>query len=445
MSAVPTANVTTRRLPPGPSAPPLLQTWDWIRRPLHLLATCARDFGPTFTLRVVGGRTFVVVSAPDDVQQVFTGGDLFLGGAANKNFARFMGPHTLFALDGEAHRRHRRLLHPAFLGERMRAYGPLLVALTRAEVAGWPERRAFPLVGALRRITLDAIFQGVFGVLDAERRAALAALVHRLAGPASALLAFLPFLHVDLGPWSPWGAFLRARAEFDHLIFDQIARARADLAAGARRDDILSRLLHETEAPFTDDELHDELVTLLFAGHETTATALAWTFRWLLGDPAWLARATAEARAGQDLERLPVLEAVCQEALRLSPPIPIVLRVLARDARVAGYDLPAGTHVVPSIWLAHQRPDVFPDPGRFDPGRFLGGSKASPWALFPFGGGPRICIGRAFSLYEMKVVLATVLASCDLRLVGRPSATASRLAIVLVPRDGTRVVLERRT
>lgn len=441
-------------LPPGPSAPPLLQTWAWIRRPLRLLATCARDFGPTFTLRVVGGRTFVVVSHPDDVRAVFTGGDLFLGGAANKNFARFMGPHTLFALDGEPHARHRRLLLPAFHGERMRAYGPLLVDLTRAEVAGWPVGRAFPLLAAMRRITLDAIFQGVFGVLDPERRGALARLVARITSKASALLAFLPFLHVDLGPWSPWGAFVRARAELDRLLFDQIARARA----GQGGEDILSRLVatsgedaSRAGEPFTDEELRDELLTLLFAGHETTATALAWTFRWLLGDPAWLARATAEARGAHDLERLPVLEAVCQEALRLSPPIPIVLRVLARDARVAGFDLPAGAHVVPSIWLAQRRPEAFPDPERFDPGRFLGQeergrtSAKTPWSLFPFGGGPRICIGRTFSLYEMKVVLATTLARCDLRLVGAPSAAASRQAIVLVPRDGTQVVLERRT
>ncbi len=443
-------------LPPGPSASPLAQTWQWIRRPTHFLDDCRRRFGPTFTIKFVGGRSLVVVSEPEVIQGVFAGGDLYLAGAANKNFKRFAGPATLLALDGEQHRRHRRLLHPPFLGERMRAYGPLLVEEVRDEVARWRPNRPFRLLEPLRRITFEGLLRGMFGAEDVAARARLGAALHLLTVRTTALLVFLPALHVDLGPLSPWGRFLRARAAVDRLIYEAIAQARRDVAAKLPREDILAKLIEEGEArgdPLSDSELRDELITLVAAGHETTATTMAWCFSHLLADPVALARARAEVRTAlgprgdfraERLEKLPFLDAIVQETMRVSPPFPAILRVLARDARVAGFDLPAGTYVAPSPWLAQRDPATWPDPARFRPERWLApGMKAGPGEYLPFGGGPRICIGRSFAFFEMRLVLAGLLTLAPgLRLAGRPSRGIARQAIVVVPRDGTRVVLD---
>lgn len=436
--------------PPGPASSALLQTLAWVRRPAQLMSRCRAAYGPTFTLRFVGGRRLVFLARPEHVREVFTGDpDLLLGGRANAAFARFMGERSLFALDGEVHRRHRRLLLPPFHGERMRAYGPLLVELTRRHMATWPRRRPFALVTAMRAITLDAIFEAVFGVVDAPSMRRLTALVAQLTGGVTALLAFLPFLRVDLGPWSPWGRFLATRAALDAILHDAIARARH-----AGGEDILAKLVEESARegePLDDQELRDELLTLLGAGHETTATGLGWAFNWALGAPGVLDRLRIELRevvgAGdvraEHLPRLTYLDAVLQESLRLTPPVPIVLRQLARPARVAGHDLPAGATVVPCLWLTQREPDLFPEPLAFRPERFLGaGRRASPFALFPFGGGQRACIGLSFALFEMKIILATVLQRARLRLARPFSDAADRHAIVLTPRGGVEVVME---
>jgi cytochrome P450 len=411
---------------------------------------CRAAFGPTFTLTFVGGRRFVFVVRPEHVREVFTGDpDLLLGGRANAAFGRFMGPHSLFVLDGEPHRRHRRLLMPPFHGERMRAYGPLLVALTRRHLATWPRGRPLSLVTAMRALTLDAIFEAVFGVTDEATVARLTALIAQLTSRASAVLSFVPWLRVDLGPWSPWGRFVRTRAAVSEILLQAIARARS-----APGEDILGQLVLESARrgdPLTDDELHDELLTLLGAGHETTATGLGWVFQRLLADPAALARARAEVRdvvgagdvTAEHLPRLPFVDAVLQETLRLNPPVPIAVRSLARPARVAGFDLPAGAHVVPCMWLAQREPDAYEDPLAFRPERFLDGARrATPFTLFPFGGGQRACIGLAFALFEMKMILVTVLQGARLRLVGPRAAAPDRHAVVLTPRGGTQVVLE---
>ncbi|MCO5166337.1 MAG: cytochrome P450 [Planctomycetes bacterium] len=437
-------------LPPGPSSSALLQTLAWVRRPVRLMTSCRAAYGPTFRLRFVGGRDFVFVTRPEHVREVFTADpDLLLAGRANAAFARFMGRHSLFALDGPEHRRHRRLLVPPFAGERMRAYGPLLVALTRRHVARWPRGRPLSLAAALQALTLDAIFEAVFGVTDPATMARLTGLVARLTGRASALLAFVPFLRLDLGPWSPWGRFVRCRAELDAILLDAIARARR-----AGGEDILARLIAESEArgePLTDEELRDELLTLLGAGHETTATGLAWTLVRLLAAPAALARVTDELRevvggadpSAEHLPRLPFLDAVVQEALRLDPPVPIAVRQLAAPARVAGHDLPADTRVAPCIWLAQRDPEVFPDPHAFRPERFLGG-RPPPRSFFPFGGGARVCIGMAFALFEMKLILATLLQAVRLRPAAPFTGRAARHAIVLTPAGGAPVTLEDR-
>lgn len=436
--------------PPGPASFALRQSWAWVRRPHELLQTCQARYGVPFTLRFVGNRKMVIVTDEDSIKQAFRGPlDLFESGQGNKNFRHFVGENSIFVLDGEAHRRHRRLLMPPFKGERMRAYGELMRDNTIKDLEGWPRGTPFRALEAMSRITVELIFQAIFGIEDTARSRELTGLVAKLASGGTALLAFIAPLRVNLGPWSPWGRFLRTRSAIDAIIFDEIKRARAE-AEG--RTDILARLIVEGESRgdgLSDQELRDELLTLLGAGHETTATALAWALQWVLGLPEVKAKLEEELREVvgdglvevEHLPKLKYLSAVIDETLRLHEPIPIVLRGLARPAEIAGYRLPAGTVVCPSIHLVHRDPERYPDPLAFRPERFLG-RRPGPFAYFPFGGGARICIGFAFALFQMKVMLATLLTRADLRLVGQPSLRYGRKGIVVVPANGTELVLE---
>lgn len=420
-------------LPPGPRRPAAIQVWNWIRRPLPFLESCAQRFGKRFTIKLGGGRRFVLTWDREDVKTIFTGPPSIFSGKGNESFKHFVGSHSLFVLDGSAHERHRRLVGPPFKGERMRAYGPLMTELTEKTIAKWPTGEPISLLEAMNEITLAVIFRAVFGVEDAARVAQMWKLVKGLTGTATAAVAFAPALQVDLGPLSPWGRFLATRKKLDAIVTEEIVRARSS-AKG--REDVLSQLV---QGELSDEEVRDELLTLLGAGHETTTAALAWAFRWILGTPAVRERAIAEARAGETK----YLDAAIQESLRISPPIPIVPRRLGEPATLGGFELPAGVHVAPCAYLAQRDPDVFPDPARFDPERFLG-KRPGPYEFFPFGGGTRICIGLPFAIFEMRQVLATVLARADLKLLGEASGRARRKAIILIPHDGTRVLLERR-
>lgn len=443
-------------LPPGPTRPALLQVWKWMRRPGPMLEDCVRRYGPTFTLRMMRGRPHVIVSDPEDVKTVFTGApERWLSGKGNESFKPFLGESSLFVLDGEAHRRHRALSSPPFRGERMRAYGSLMAELARREVDRWPLGRPIRILEALHEVTIRVIFRAVFGVADETRADRLAHLFSETAGTAAQVTLFVPALQIE--SFGPYARFVRARREVDAILLEEIQRARRE--AGGRQDDgpredILAKLIEESEragTPLPDQELRDELVTLLGAGHETTTSGLAWAFMWILGTPHVREKVLEEVRAAapggaldpENLPRLRYLDAAIQESLRIAPPIPIVRRWLAEPTTLGGHELPAGTFVCPSAFLAHRDPRTFPDPLRFDPERFLG-QRPGPYAYFPFGGGNRICIGLPFALYEMKVVLATILARADLSLVGPPSLDSRRRAILLVPTNGTPVVVERR-
>lgn len=420
-------------LPPGPKRPAALQVWAWIRRPLPFLDDCARRFGKRFTIKLGGGRRFVLTWDREDVKAIFTGPSSTFSGKGNESFKHFVGESSLFVLDGADHERHRRLVGPPFRGERMRTYGPLMTELTERAIAKWPTGRPFSLLAAMNEITLDVIFRAIFGVDDAARTEEMRRLVKGLTGTATAALAFAPALQMDLGRYSPWGRFLRTRRKLDAIIFDEIRRARG--SAGREdgpREDILGLL---AASELSDQELRDELLTLLGAGHETTTASIAWALRWMLGTPGVVERARADSK---------YLDAAIQESLRISPPIPIVPRRLAAATRLGDFELPVGTYVAPCPYLMQRDPEAFPEPLRFDPERFLG-KRPGGYEFFPYGGGSRICIGLPFANFEMRQVIASVLARTDLRLVGGASGRAKRKAIILVPHDGTRVVLERRT
>ncbi|MCX5748356.1 MAG: cytochrome P450 [Proteobacteria bacterium] len=458
-------------LPAGPTTSPVVAMARWLFTPLAMLDGLSKQYGNVFTLRLPRlPEPFVFFAEPEAVRALWHGDpDVLRAGEANELLRSVVGAHSLLVLDGDAHLRERRLMLPPFHGDRMRAYGAAMRDATLRELARWPQGRAFPIHGAMQAITLDVILRTIFGVgAEAAQLAPLreALVRYTTLGTSwlgTALLLLVPpaqasrIQRAATGPFGallPWAHISRAQQDTDRLVRALIADRRRAGTAG--RDDVLSMLLDARDdhgAPMTDDELRDEMLTLLLAGHETTATALAWAIHHLLANPTWLARLRAELAEVVDadghvpldrLDRLVLLDAAIKETLRLTPIIPLVGRRLARPTTIAGHALPTGTTVMASIYLVHRRADLWPDPTRFDPGRFVG-KKPDPTHFFPFGGGTRRCLGMAFALYEMKIVLATILATVDLAPApGRPVRVVRR-GITFAPSGGMPVVATTRS
>jgi cytochrome P450 family 110 len=450
-----TTTIPRDMLPPGPTLHPIIQGLRYGLRPVPFLEECARRYGDCFTLRLPVGAVgaFVYVSAPAAVRQVFTGDpESVRAGEANGILKPLLGAHSLLLLDGARHMRERRLLLPPFHGERMLAYGEPMRRIVDRMIDGWQPGTVLAMHPAMQRTTLDVILATVFGVdegpdLD-ELRACLMRWIRLTLNP----LWLWPRLQVDAGPLSPWGRFVRARHAVDRRLAALIAHRRA--TGADHGTDVLSMLIAARDdegRALGDEELRDHLVTLLLAGHETTATALAWAFHLVLAHPAVHARLRTELQEvvgtapvqPEHVGRLEYLDAIVKEALRLHPVIPDVGRVLARPMRIGAWDLPAGVAVTPCIHLTHHRPDVWPEPARFRPERFLGG-RVDPYAFLPFGGGTRRCLGMAFALYEMKVVLAEVLLRVALRPLPGYEPRLVRRSVTVAPSQGMPLVVERR-
>lgn len=421
--------------PPSPRLPPSLQAFGWIVRPEALMLRSRAEVGPAFTLRLPIGPA-VFLSDPDAIKEVFTGDpDVFRAGEGNQPLEPVLGPASLLLLDGATHLRRRRLLLPPFHGERLAGYEAEMRRLTIQDVASWPRDVPFALEPRMRAITLEIILRLVFGLADGPRhdelRVRFAGLLPRGAGN----LALVPALRRELGGHSPWGRFAANVRAIDAVLLAEIAERR-DASDLEERTDILSMLLGavaEDGTPLTDRELRDELMTLLLAGHETTATALSWAFELLFRHPGAYA-ALAEAPDG------PWLDAVATETLRLRPPLPVVVRRLSRDTTVAGLALEAGTRVAPCIFLAHREPARWPEPAAFRPERFL--HTAPPtYAWLPFGGGTRRCVGAAFAQLELRTVLRTVLEHVRPRAADAHADRPARRTIVLAPSRGARAVV----
>jgi cytochrome P450 len=435
-------------LPPGPRAPALVQTLAWAIAPTWFMDRCARSAGEFFTLTFFpSGMQLVVVSDPEAVKTVFTASpEVAPSGAANSPLAPVMGPSSVIVLTGPEHMRQRKLLLPPFHGERMREYEQVIVEATRRDMAGWPVGSPMRLHERTRAITLEVILRAVFGV-EAERMARVRAAVSGLLAPVHPLTILLVALRRPSRE-RPTGAFGRALDSLDAVIYEELARrrARADLA---QRSDILSLLMQardEDGQPMTDAELRDELVTLLLAGHETTATSVAWAIERLVRHPQKLARLVAEIDA-QSEGGEQYMTAVVNETLRVRPVVPIVVRMLQDELQVGPYRLPAGTRVTPSIYLTNRNPRAYADPEEFRPERYLeSGPETFSW--IPFGGGIRRCIGAAFAQLEMKLILRTVLSELEPALPRgrrwRAGEWNRRRAITLVPAAGARVVWRRR-
>ena len=439
-------------LPAGPRAPSLVQVVQWMRRPIRYLEACARRYGDVFTLRFPASDPIVLFSAPAAVKEIF-GGDpeLLRAGEANVVIAPFVGVDSLLLADGDRHRRKRRLMMPPFHGERMQVYGDVMRAITDRAIDAWPIGRPFPVHKETQSITLDVILRAVFGL---DEGADMAALRSRLVDGATTVtehpMLMLKALQRDLGPLTAWRRVVRIRGEADAILFAEFARRRAERRTD--RTDVLSLLMaarDEDGEPMSDQELRDEMVTLLLAGHETTATTLAWVLQYVLADRDVHARVRAEAVAWDREGRapgsgdLPYLDAVIKETQRLMPIIPFVGRRLREPTEIGGRALPAGVVVSPCIFLTHRRSDVWDAPTAFDPERFLG-KRPSPYEYLPFGGGPRACLGAAFATFEMKIVLARILARVELRAVPGYRVRIVRRGITFAPSEGMPIVIERR-
>jgi cytochrome P450 len=435
------AATAPRAMPPGSRAPALLQGLRYMRDPLGFLAGLRDRYGDVFTVNFPYFGSIVYVADPELVKEVFTGSPaVFHAGEANATVLEpALGPNSVLMLDDKPHLQQRKLLLPPFHGERIRRYGELIRQVTRREMESWPVGPEFSLRPHTQRITLSVILRAVFGIED-ERRIDRATRLIDVFSDRVTLITKFPNLRRDLGPFSPWRRFLRARAELDEFLYEEIALRRAE-AESEERDDVLSLLLrarHDDGSPMSDEELRDELLTVVGAGHETTATALAWAMERLLRTPRVLGRLRDSVAAGED----DYLEATVKEVLRVRPVIIDVARRLTEPARVAGYELPAGGFVLPAIGALHFRPDLFPDPQEFRPERFLDGTVEN-YAWIPFGGGVRRCIGAAFAEYEMRIVLREFVARADLSAPDKRPEKVRIRNITLAPSRGTRVRLRR--
>jgi cytochrome P450 len=427
--------------PPGSRAPALVQGLRYVRDPLGFLSRFQERYGDIFTVRFPFYGRIVYVASPELVKEVFTGSPgVFHAGEANAVVLEpALGPNSILTLDDEAHLRQRKLLLPPFHGERVRRYGELIEEVARREMQTWPIGEPFALRAHTQRITLAVILRAVFGIRDEARIDRATALIDRFSDRVTTIIRF-PVLRRDLGPRSPWRRFLRARSELDEFIFEEIGLRRAE-AGSEKREDVLSLLLrarHEDDSPMSDAELRDELVTVIGAGHETTATALAWAVERLLRNPRALGRLRESISAG----RSDYLEATVKETLRVRPVIIDVARKLTAPATIGGYELPAGSFVVPAIASLHRRQDLYPQPAEFRPERFLHGGTEN-YAWIPFGGGVRRCVGAAFAEFEMRIILREFVTRAALQ---APDPAPERVRIrniTLAPQYGARVVLER--
>src|ERR687897_3126430 len=424
-------------LPPGPRMPALLQAAFVTASPYGWMVKRWKRYGDVFSSRFPIFGHVVYVAEPSLVKEVFAADPAtFHAGEANTlALGDALGDHSLLTLDEDRHMSQRKLLLPPFHGESVRRYVDVIAEATGQEVAGWPVGKPFALRPRMQAITLEVILRAVFGVRDGERMDLFRERIPPL-GETTSVLNWIPLFDRDLGGITPAAKFRRALAAVDELIYAEIADRRAALG-GEERDDVLSllrRARHEDGSPMTDTELRDELLTLLTAGHETTATGLSWAFERLLRTPRVLEILSAS------LDDDDYVDAVVKETLRVGPVIVDVARKLTRDTEVAGWQLPAGTLVLPAIAVLHARPDLYESPEEFRPERFIDGG-AESYAWIPFGGGVRRCIGASFAQVEMRTVLREVLRRGPAGAPAPRPAGAGVRHVTVVPARGCRVIV----
>ena len=438
-----------------PRSPWWVQLGQLIANPIGFLTDCGARYGDRFTLRLLGPKSppLVFLSNPDEIGAVF--GPLASAlefGKVTQVFLPLVGSQSLIMQQGDRHQRQRQLLMPAFHRESLLRQGELICSLTRDQMANWKVGDRINIRQEMSQISLRVILEVVFGLAPGVRyealRARLEKLLDQITDPLYSVQFFLPPLQQNLGAWSPWGKFQAQMAEIDQLIYAEMNDRRSELDSLENRTDILSMLMLAKDSDgeaMPDVELRDQLITLLLLGHETTASSLSWAFYWVHRDANLLTRLRSEIAPLRHnpipLSDQPLLSAVCKESLRLQP-----IALIAQPRRVketvtwADRTYSKGTVLIPCIQTAHQREATYPNPKQFNPDRFLD-RKFSPSEFFPFGGGSRSCVGMALSLFEMKLVLATVLDQFQFESNLKNDVKADRRGITFVPPESFRLTI----
>ncbi len=433
------------------------QTINGIIDPMYYLEQARQDYGDIYLTKFAGFPNQIIISEPQAIQQIFTADPkLFDSGSGNQITEPLLGSNSLVLLDGDRHMQQRKLLMPPFHGERMKAYGQTICEISHQVINQWKIGETFAARPAMQEISLQVILRTIFGLKEGERyqqiKKILTAMLDSFNEPLSVVFLFFKSLQFDLGPWSPWGNFIRQRALLDQLLYQEIRERRGKPESWG--EDILSLLLSardEAGEPMTDVELRDELMTMLFAGHETTATALAWALYWIHYLPEVREKLLQEINSididsadPMEIARLPYLNAVCSETLRIYPIVFFALpRILQAPMRLMDYDLPKGTMLSICIYLTHHRPDIYPEPNQFKPERFLE-RQFSAYEYLPFGGSNRRCLGAAFAMFEMKLALANIVSRCGLELAEKAPLMPVRRGITFAPKGGVHLNLKWR-
>jgi cytochrome P450 family 135 len=431
----------TSRMPPGPPLPRAVQTAAFMIGGMRFLDACRRRYGDAVTFGTLFDSRFVMLFDPGLVKELFQGSaERLHAGEANAMLGPIVGQRSVLLLDGAEHLRHRRLLLPPFHGQRMQGYAELIRESTDVEIDAWPVREPFPLIPSMQSLTLRVITRAVFGfeagAEEQELRNRLRAMIDPVGRPRGLMVLFM--LTRQRSDRPAIRRFEESRRAVDEILFAEIARRRRDPEL-ATRDDVFSGLLlaeDEHGERLSDQEVRDELMTLLLAGHETTATGLSWTFDLLLHHPAVHKRALEGDYA--------YLDAVVKESLRLRPVIPGVGRVVRGEPlALNGWVIPPGVEINPSIRIIHQRDDLYPDAAVFRPERFLRADAPDTYTWIPFGGGTRRCLGASFALMEMRIVLCRVLERCALRSAHAELDEIQFRGITQAPRNGVIVTQDR--
>lgn len=447
------------KLPNVIETPSFIQKIQWVGDPLAYMNNAASRYPDIFTTQVSNFSPFVFVNHPQGIQELFTADPKqFDTGRGNEILRPLVGDNSLLLMDGEKHRRERQLLMPPFHGERMRHYSQVICDVTNQATSRWKIGESFSVRDLMQEVTMGVILHAVFGLNEGERyykiQKLLGEVLDLVGSPLRSSLLFFEFLQKDLGAWSPWGHWLRKKQEVYELLSAEIEERRQNL--DSQRNDVLTLLLQardEAGEGMSNEELRDELMTLLAAGHETTATALSWALYWIHRHPE------VEQKLRQEIDtlgenpdptaifKLPYLSAVCSETLRIYPVAMLTFpRLVKSPFKLMEYEFDPGTVLFGCIYLVHQRPELYPEPHLFKPEKFLE-RQFSPYEFLPFGGGNRRCLGLALAQFEMKLILATIISRWQLALANNQPVRPVRRGVTLAPAGGVQMVVknERRS
>jgi cytochrome P450 len=434
--------------------PDFLQKLQWILNPTGYLESNHSRYPDLFRAKGIGfGDNVILTSNPEILQYVLTHDrqQFTAPSEFNKLLRPLLGDYSVIMIDGDRHRQRRQLVMPSFHGERLKAYGELTCRITQEVMEKLPQNQPFLARDIMQEISLKVIMEAVFGITQGERYQQLEKLLKKLTdifnSPVTSAFLFFPSFQKDWGKWSPWGRFLRQRQAIDELLYAEISDRHAN--PDPDRTDILSLLMaarDEEGQPMSDQELRDELMTLLIAGHETTASSMAWALYWLHHTPEVKAKLMDELNTlsptaeGMEMFRLPYLTAVCNETLRLTPVAMLTFpRVAQETVEIAGYTFQSGDTIIGCMYLTHKREDLYPKPQEFNPERFLK-RQYTPYEFIPFGGGSRRCMGEALAQFEMKLVIATIVSQYQLKLVDTQPETQQRRGLTLAPARGVKMI-----